>query len=58
MRGGWSVTELVLGAIVFAILMALFYGVEHWAEVDIDEHEELTRKHEESAHHTENNRHA
>lgn len=50
-------TELVLGAIVFAILMALFYGVEHWAEVDIDEHEELTRKHEESAHHTENNRH-
>ena len=50
-------TELVLGAIVFALLMGLFYGVEHWAEVDIDEHEELTREADESAHHTENNKH-
>lgn len=37
-------TELLISALLFALLMGLFYGVEHWAEVDIDEHEELTRQ--------------
>ena len=37
-------TELLLGALVFAVAMGLFYGLEHWSEIDIDEHEALTRE--------------
>ena len=40
-------TELMLGTLVFAVLMDLFYVVEHWSEIDIDEHEEMTHKPEE-----------
>ena len=47
MRRGWPVTELMLGTLVFAVLMDLFYVVEHWSEIDIDEHEEMTHKPEE-----------
>ena len=41
---GCPVTELLLGALVFAVAMGLFYGLEHWSEIDIDEHEALTRE--------------
>lgn len=35
-------TEILLGALIFAGLVGVFYAVEHWADLEIDEHEAMT----------------